>query len=51
MATNQSVYGLIQTFRTPLDAKLETLLLRGQPVSMAVPAALIAIIVAIGLFA
>ena len=46
-----SIYGLIQTFRTPLDAKLETLLLRGQPVSVSVPAALIAIIVAIGLFA
>jgi hypothetical protein len=46
-----AVYGLIQVFRVPADSALDVVLLRSRPVSPAVPAVLVALIVAIGLFA
>ena len=46
-----AIYGLIQVFRVPVEAPLDLVLLRNRPVSSAVPAGLVALIVAIGLFA
>ncbi len=46
-----SIYGLIQVCSVPVEAKLEFVLLRNRQVSPAVPAVLVALIVAIGLFA
>ena len=46
-----SIYGLIQVFSVPAEAKIDFVLLRNRPVSLAVPAGLVALVVAIGLFA